>query len=109
MIRSPGASSRRARRREESSCPRAVSDPSWASTAHGAPPPREPAEVVELPRVDVRLELDVHGPEPPPVRELEGEVAALLPRPPAAEQALLAEPAREADEVVVPVVVAGDR
>src|SRR5713101_8012606 len=42
-------------------------------------------EVLELAEVDIRLELDVHRPQPPAVRQLDGEVAPLLFRLPAAD------------------------
>src|SRR5947209_10039169 len=64
-------------------------------------------EVVELGLVDEGAELDVDAPEPPPVGEVEGEVAPTLPRLPPADPATAAEDAREVDEPVVPVVAAG--
>jgi hypothetical protein len=71
---------------------------------------RPRAEVLELPVVEVRVELDVDGPDPPVVRQLHREVAAPLARHPVADAALGgAEHAQEADEAVVPVVVAGQR
>src|SRR4029077_16449207 len=48
-------------------------------------------EVVELRLVDVPLELDVDPPQPPVVRQLDGEIAPALPGLPAAEPPLLAE------------------
>ena len=65
-------------------------------------------EVVDLGRVDVGVELDVDADQPPPLRQLDREVAAPLLGPPAADPPALAEEPQERGQAVVPVVVAGD-
>src|SRR6185295_17018408 len=70
------------------------------------------AEVLDLRRVDVGLQLPVGSDQPPPAGQLQGEVAASLPRAPAAEVAaaeLRAEQSRKRGESVVPVVIPGNR
>jgi hypothetical protein len=68
-----------------------------------------PFEVVQLGLVDEGVGLDVDAPEPPPVRELDREVAAGLSRAPAADPPALPELAQEPRQPVVPVVVAWNR
>ena len=68
------------------------------------------AEVLDLRHVEIALQLAVAADQPPVVRELEDEVTAALPRPPAGEAAAAdvgAEEPRERGKPVVPIVVAG--
>ena len=66
-------------------------------------------EVIELAGVDVGAQRHVDRPQVPVVRQSQGEVAAGLGAPPAADPPTLAELLDEARQPVVPVVVAGDR
>ena len=65
-------------------------------------------KILFLRLVDVFRKLDVNSPNPPIFRELDGEVATLLPSAPVAQLgvALFAEHAEEHDEFVVPVMIA---
>ena len=65
-------------------------------------------EVAQLGLVDEGAELDVHAPEPPAMRELEGKVASALARPPSSDPVLPTEDAVKAHEAVVPVMSAGN-
>lgn len=70
------------------------------------------AEVLDLRRVEIRLQLPVGPEEPPAAGQLQREVAAALPCRPAGEPAPAdrrAEQPREGAEPVVPVVIARDR
>src|SRR5438876_1155366 len=70
--------------------------------------PRDLPEVIQLTHVDLGLELHIHAPEPPAARQEKGEVAALLQRLPLANPPPSVEQPGEADEAVVPVMVAGN-
>ncbi len=70
------------------------------------------AEVFDLRRIDVRLKLAVGSDQPPASRQLQREVAALLPSAPAGEVAapeFRAEESRKGGEPVVPVMIPGNR
>ena len=69
--------------------------------------PRDPREPVELRLIHVGAHLHVESPEPRPMRQLDREVAAPLPRSPRADRTALAEPTQETRQTVIPVVVAG--
>ena len=67
-------------------------------------------EVLHLRHIQVALKLTVAADQPPPVRQLEHEVAPPLPCPPAGKAStadVRAEEPREGRQPVVPVVVAG--
>ncbi len=66
-------------------------------------------EVVPLRDVEAVAQGDVNAPDPPIMRKLEREIAALLLAPPAADSGgLVAELIGEGRKAVIPVVVAGD-
>ena len=69
------------------------------------------AEVLQLRVVDVRALLGVDREQPPPLRQLQREVAAGLGGVPAADRGAVAggEDAQERGQPVVPVVVSGQR
>ena len=66
-------------------------------------------EVMALGDVEAVAQGDVNAPDPPVVRKLEREIAALLPAPPAADGGgLVAELIGEGGKPVIPVVIAGN-
>ena len=71
---------------------------------------RDRGKIVALRLVDRIVELRVDRPQPPIPGQLEREIAAPLPRPPAAEMQPVAarEQAEEQNESVVPIVIAGN-
>jgi hypothetical protein len=92
-------------------------DPGRLREAHDGPVARlhvrrgDVPEVLDLRRVDVRLQLPVRAQQPPAVGQPQREVAARLPRGPAREPSsadIGHEEAGERAQPVVPVVIAGD-
>src|SRR5262245_49483274 len=56
--------------------------------------------------IDVRSELDIGAQKPPTEREFQGEITALLLRPPSRKPPPGSEQAREGNETVIPIMVA---